>query len=110
MKARLLIIFSIFLIFFISFGQASPIHQRSTDVCVKCKSYVPTSPLDSETAELRECLSYINGTIVYRNNDTYYESIKDCNCRIMIYPLAIIYVNNTKDIQEVVNCGNLLNI
>ncbi|CAG8537428.1 5722_t:CDS:2 [Diversispora eburnea] len=111
MKARLLLlIFNIFLIFFISFSQTSPIFQRSTDVCTKCKSYVPTSPLNSETAELRECLSYINGTIVYRNNDTYYESIKECNCRIMVYPLAIIYVNNTKDIQEVVNCGNLLNI
>lgn len=110
MKVNLLLLIFNILLIFISFSQTSPIFKRLSDTCVRCKSYVPVSPLESETTELKKCLSYISGTIVYRNDSTYYDSIKDCNCRMIYYPLAIIYVNNTKDIQEVVNCGNLLNI
>ncbi|CAG8501720.1 3162_t:CDS:2, partial [Acaulospora morrowiae] len=82
---------------------------RSTE-CVKCPFYAPTNPLESESVLLQECLAYVNGTIVYRDDNEYYESIKDCNCRTIYYPIAVVYVTDVSDIQEVVNCGNKLGI
>ncbi|CAG8474056.1 2313_t:CDS:2, partial [Acaulospora morrowiae] len=77
-------------------------------LCIKCPSYIPKIPSEPpEFTILRSHLKYVTEKILYRDDDEYY-NIKGCNCRIIHYPIAIVYAANVLYVQESVNCGNQL--
>src|SRR6185437_12231579 len=53
---------------------------------------------------LKECLSTISGLAVYPGDPDYYDSIKVFNCRKSYFPIVIIYVTKTSDIQKSIHC------
>ncbi|CAG8439371.1 18485_t:CDS:2 [Acaulospora morrowiae] len=79
--------------------------------CVLCPSYELTKPLDANKSFLlKECLTYVKGEVVYPESTNYLSSIANCNCRLILHPIAIVYVLDVEDVQESINCANQLDI
>ncbi|KAF0431404.1 FAD-binding domain-containing protein [Gigaspora margarita] len=77
---------------------------------IGCEKVQYPSEILTPLPYLKECLSTIDGLVVYPGDPYYYNSIKVMNCRYHYFPVVVIYVTTISDIQKSIHCANTLNI